>query len=361
MMKRPLGGHTAPRIRRTRIAAVAIGMLAFAVVAASCDSGSSSSSDKKSTPTSTAGVEEASLTPVGAELAVAKYLKTQGIEYAGDCADAKLPRDKGKWCSTLLEGADSNEKKVFGIGPVGEKPTKVITVTRHDSAQLTPGYQVDVADGNVSDPSQLTREQLQADAFITSNLDLDQLAGIGNGQSDLPGGTATAGGQTGTGGTGGTGTTTPPPTVVVIPPAPGAGQYPPRGVIVVVNPNVDAGGEAVFAGSGCAANEPLEVLFDGKLVGAISADAEGKFAGSISIPPGTTPGPHTLTVKGAVCVLNATITVAGNLAFTGSSSHTGTYVLGALAAIMLGLVLVVGTRRRRQGIRGRPAPPPSAA
>ena len=358
----PGRGTSSPSGRRTRIATVALGVLVFAVVAASCDSGSSSSSDKKSTPSSTAAADQVALTPVGAEAAVAKYLKTQGIEYAGDCADAKLPRDKGKWCSTLLEGADSNDKKVYGIGPVGEKPTKSITITRHGSAQLTPGFQVGVADGNVGDPSQLTREQLEANAFITGNLVLDQAAGIGNGLGDLPAGAQTPGGQTGGGGTGGGGTAAPPPpTVIVTPPNNGGAQYPANGIIVVVNPTVEVGGEVQFNGSGCGANEPLQVSFDGTPIGTISADAQGSFAGSISIPLGTTPGAHTLTVKGAVCVLNASITVVGALAFTGSSNHTVTYVLGALAAIMLGFVLVVGTRRRRLGIRGRQMPPPSSA
>jgi LPXTG-motif cell wall-anchored protein len=48
--------------------------------------------------------------------------------------------------------------------------------------------------------------------------------------------------------------------------------------------------------------------------------------------------------------------VAGALAFTGSSSNTSTYVLGGIAAVVVGLVLVVGTRRRRRGLRGRASP-----
>jgi len=47
--------------------------------------------------------------------------------------------------------------------------------------------------------------------------------------------------------------------------------------------------------------------------------------------------------------------VAGKLAFTGSSSHTSTYVLGGMAAVVVGMVLVVGSRRRRHGVRGRSA------
>jgi LPXTG-motif cell wall-anchored protein len=97
------------------------------------------------------------------------------------------------------------------------------------------------------------------------------------------------------------------------------------------------------------------VGFDGHPIGTISADASGAFAGSISIPKGTAPGTHLLTVQGTNCSFNATITVAGNLAFTGSSSHTSTYVLAGIAAVVAGMVLVVGSRRRRHGLRGRAA------
>jgi LPXTG-motif cell wall-anchored protein len=112
-----------------------------------------------------------------------------------------------------------------------------------------------------------------------------------------------------------------------------------------------------FSGSGCIPNELLTVSFDGKPVGTLPADSSGKFAGSITIPKGTAPGAHLLTVRGTDCVLNATITVAGNLAFTGSSSHTSTYVLAGIAAVVVGFVLVVATRRRRHGVRGRRPPP----
>jgi LPXTG-motif cell wall-anchored protein len=277
----------------------------------------------------------------------------------GDCADAELPRDKGKWCSTLVSGDDASGTKVYAIGPVGEKPEKQITVSRQGSAQLTPGYQVGVADGNVGDPQQLTAEQLANNTFIIDNLLLDQAAGIGNGLADLPAGVPAAGGDTGgTGGTGGTGT----PPIIVEPEVPPTGDptYVPDGEIVVVNPNVDSCGEAVFAGSGCLPNEVLSVSLDGQSAGTITADSEGKFAGALGVPQGTAPGVHTITVRGAVCVLNADVTVQGALAFTGSSSHTTTYVLAGFAAVVVGLVLVVGARRRRRGVMGRSYPPPSS-
>jgi LPXTG-motif cell wall-anchored protein len=125
---------------------------------------------------------------------------------------------------------------------------------------------------------------------------------------------------------------------------------------VVENPTVTVGGEAVFRGTGCLPNEPLAVTFDQRSIGTVSADANGAFAGSVSIPKGTAPGTHLLTVQGATCVFSANINVAGNLAFTGSSSHTTTYVLAGFAAVVVGFVLVVGTRRRRHGVRSRSTP-----
>ncbi len=129
-----------------------------------------------------------------------------------------------------------------------------------------------------------------------------------------------------------------------------------------MNPNVPPGGTVNFSGSGCGANEQLAVLFDAQSVGSLTANANGEFAGSLTIPQNTTPGPHTLTVRGKTCDLSIVINVLGAqaqarpLAFTGSSNHTSTYVLAGAAAVLIGCVLVVGARRRRAG---RGAGPPA--
>ena len=73
-------------------------------------------------------------------------------------------------------------------------------------------------------------------------------------------------------------------------------------------------------------------------------------AGSVTIPQGTSPGDHLLTVRGFACEFNVVVTVVGvaatrSLAFTGSSSHTLTYVLVGVVAVMLGAVFVLGSRR----------------
>jgi hypothetical protein len=326
--------------------------MALGLLAASCDSGGSGSKSSSTTkPPSTTGVTQAGAEPVGPEAAVAKYLASQNIEYAGDCAIAKLPRDKGKWCSTLRSGADNPDQKVYDVGPVGSKPEKVLTVNRHGKATLTPGNQVGVQNGNVGQPQQLTYAEIAGNAFISGNLLLDQQAGIGKGLADLPGGQTSPPPTTGGGGGGGG---NPPPTTQ--PP------YPPNGGGVVENPTVPVGNDVVFRGSGCGANEQLVVLIDGKPSGTITSGPDGTFAGSITIPPGTAPGIHSLTVQGQHCVFNSTIIVQGNLAFTGSSSHTSTYVLGGMTAVIIGSILVVGSRRRRRTI-GRPptGSPPSPA
>ena len=328
--------------------------MVLAVILAACSSGSSSDSEKSSETTeqsprgSTA--QHAATTPEGALAAVNEYVKGQGDEYVGDCAAAGLPQDTGKWCSTLVSTDTAAGTETYDVGPVDEKPSKRVTVKRRSTAELTPGYQVGVSDGTVGGPQLLTREQLQTDVFITGNLVLDQAAGIGNGLADLPAG-APSGGTGGTGGNGDTGGTTPPP--VITPDGGGSAAYPlPPGGIVVDDPTVEVGGVVAFKGSGCLAAETLQVLFDGQAIGTIASDATGAFAGSIEVPRGTAPGTHLIGVRGANCSFNATVVVAGNLAFTGSSSNTGTYVLAGVAAVVVGLVLVVGSRRRRHGLRG---------
>ena len=274
----------------------------------------------------------------------------EGTAFAVVCVD-----DAGKLTCTFTDVVDS------------------VTVTTADGsqAQLGPAKSVVVTQGDLGTINTLSYDDLANNIFIAGNLALDLQAGKGQGLLDLP----PAPTPTTTGGTGGTGGTGAAPTVaggdttaqitVTADPTVLSEQYPPiPGGIVVDNPNVQAGGEATFHGAGCVPNEVLQVLFDNKPIGTITSDSQGQFAGTITIPLGTAPGVHLLTVRGSVCVLNANITVlGGRLAFTGSSSHTTTYVLGGIAAVVVGFVLVIGTRRRRRGVRGRrrSLPPPSAA
>ena len=78
----------------------------------------------------------------------------------GDCADTELPRDEGKWCSTLVSGDDTSDTKVYAVGPVGEKAVSNVTVSRprFRAAHARPAG--GVADGNVGAPRPLTTEEL---------------------------------------------------------------------------------------------------------------------------------------------------------------------------------------------------------
>jgi hypothetical protein len=218
-------------------------------------------------------------------------------------------------------------------------------------ASLLSGTEVIVDGGQLGNVLHLSFDDLNGDQWILQNLLLDQQEGKGNGLGDLPAPTTTT-----------TTTTTAPPNpgggggglpLVSQDVTPGGTQYPPTGGgITVENPTVGVGGEVAFSGTGCIAGETLQVLWDGQLVGTLLADGQGNFAGHITIPVGTAPGLHTLTVRGSQCVFSATISVLGaSLARTGASNHTVTYVFSSLAAIAVGLVLVVGTRRRRRVAR----------
>jgi hypothetical protein len=342
-LRRRIQRHAEPRSRVVRFSAIAVVVLALSVIATACDN----SSDSASTPKATVAgdvAERAAYSPVGPEITVAKYVDSIGEQYAGPCDLASLPRDKGKWCSTLVEAKSTDDEKVYDVGPVGEKAEKRITVKRHGQRLLVPGENVPVAEGNIGDVNHLTYEQMLNDPYIAENLQRDLALGIGKGLSELNG-VAGAVVQE-------------PPTTA--PPAGGGGGgiivspggsvdangYPNNGGIVVEPPSV--AGEVVFRGTGCAANERLNVYFDGTPIGTVAAGQTGDFSGSVSVPAGTPSGTHTVTIQGATCSSTFTVTVEGTLAFTGSSSHTGTYVWGGIAAIIVGLVLVVATRRRRR-------------
>jgi LPXTG-motif cell wall-anchored protein len=327
-------------------------LLALSVIAAGCDSGGSGSSSKPKPSVTGSQAKQVAYTPVGAEVAVAAYVKSLGHEYAGPCDLATLPRDKDKWCSTLVDAKSTDDQKVYEVGPVGGKAEKSITLKRRGAQLLVPGENVPVQDGDIGDVGRLTYEQLLNDKYITDNLKQDLAEGIGNGLADLNGvagavvggNPAPTGGGTGGGGTGG-------PNIISTPGnSVDANGYPVNGGIVVEPPTV--AGEVVFRGSGCAANETLTVSFDGTPIGTVMANQTGDFAGSVKVPPGTPPGTHVVTIKGASCESTFTIQVSGQLAFTGSSSHTSTIVLVGIAAIIAGTVLILATRRRRRQLYG---------
>ena len=334
--------HAEPKSRVARFSAIAVAVLALSVIATACDNSSNSSSTPKSTVAGDVA-ERAAYSPVGPEVTVAKYVDSIGEQYAGPCDLASLPRDKGKWCSTLVESKSTADEKVYDVGPVGGQVAKQVTVKRRGQQLLVPGENVPVAAGNIGDVNRLTYEQMLNDPYIAQNLQRDLTLGIGKGLSELNGVASAVVQQPAPpappagGGGGGT---------IIVTPGGGTGEYPPS--VTTTQPPVVVGGEVVFRVSGCAANETLTVFFDGKPIGTVTAGQTGDFSGAVSVPPGTPAGSYPVTISGATCSASFTITVQGNLAFTGSSSHTSTYVWGGVAAIIVGLVLVVATRRRRR-------------
>jgi hypothetical protein len=219
--------------------------------------------------------------------------------------------------------------------------------------QLESAKSVQLDQGQLGGVANLTREDLLANLWVAGNIFLDNVLDFGQ-PTDLPPATEAPPDNT------------PPPATAsgpvvssdaIVAPA----SYPPSGGIVVDQPNVEVGGVATFRGSGCAPGETLSVLFDGTQVGTVPSDGQGNFAGSVTIPQGTSPGEHLLTVRGSACELNVVVNVLGaaatrSLAFTGSSSHTLTSVLVGAVAVMVGAVLVLGSRRRRSS--GTSPPPP---
>ncbi len=184
--RRRMHRHTEPKSRVARVSAIAVAVLALSVIATACDNSSDSSSTPKSTVAGDVA-ERAAYSPVGPEITVAKYVDSIGEQYAGPCDLASLPRDKGKWCSTLVESKSTDDEKVYDVGPVGEKAQKQVTVKRRGQQLLVPGENVPVAEGNIGDVNRLTYEQMLNDPYIAENLQRDLALGIGKGLSELNG------------------------------------------------------------------------------------------------------------------------------------------------------------------------------
>ncbi len=113
-------------------------------------------------------------------------------------------------------------------------------------------------------------------------------------------------------------------------------------------------GETVdVKGSGCAAGASVAVTFDdGTSLGTFTADDNGDFVATVTIPSTATLGEHTITATCGdvqqfltVNVLAESVT-QGTLARTGTSS-TGPLVGIGAAAIVLGAAFVYGARRPR--------------
>ena len=169
--------------------------------------------------------------------------------------------------------------------------------------QLDSAKTVTSEQGQLTSVENLTREDLLANLWVAGNIFLDNVLNFAE-PTDLPPEAAPPADQP-----------PPPPTggapVIAADNIVAPGQYPPNGVIVVDQTNVQVGGEVAVRGSGCVPGETLSVLFDGAQVGTMPSDSGGNFAGSVTVPAGTNPGQHLITVRGSGCELNAVVTVVG--------------------------------------------------
>jgi LPXTG-motif cell wall-anchored protein len=116
-------------------------------------------------------------------------------------------------------------------------------------------------------------------------------------------------------------------------------------------------GETVdIKGDGCAPGATVTVTFDdGTLLGTFTADANGEFVSTITIPANATIGEHLITATCGdvqqflkVNVLGESVdnVSPGTLPRTGSS-NTGPLVGIGAAAVVLGAAFVYGSRRPR--------------
>jgi LPXTG cell wall anchor motif len=117
-----------------------------------------------------------------------------------------------------------------------------------------------------------------------------------------------------------------------------------------------AGGQVVAAGPGLAhAVAAVRPQAQGSVsLGSTTANAEGEYSATLTIPAGTDPGIYTLTASsGGEILAAATIRVvaasAGGLPFTGTDVGPGLAV-GASLIVAGGLLLVAVRRRRRSRI-----------
>jgi FecR protein len=221
---------------------------------------------------------------------------------------------------------------------------------------LQPLQRVVVDASALGDTSTLTLEEISNNAWIQENLRLDLELGFGPGPFVFPPRV--------------TGSALPlgPPLI----PAP---NYPPDSCSFGMSFSSGPSGSQPVVTIGSAtgpflpgATVQLDFLSDTVPLGTVTADAAGHVSTRITIPAGASLGAHTVRATGpgvdgsTTCPATFTVTAAGAsqagsgpLAFTGSS-NTPELVGLALVALIAGIVLVVGARRRaalRSRISGR--------
>lgn len=100
----------------------------------------------------------------------------------------------------------------------------------------------------------------------------------------------------------------------------------------------------------CRPGAPVNVSFDGSLLGTTTADGQGFFTFQGTVPSNAQPGTSVIAAECEGGVQSVNVTILGSAAplpRTGASDSTGDYVRAALTLLAGGLGAVVIARRRR--------------
>jgi hypothetical protein len=153
--------------------------------------------------------------------------------------------------------------------------------------------------------------------------------------------------------------------LVVLFGAPGAfaqTQYPPHAPTGAVEPAAGACGSTVtVTGSNWKANSTVTLTFNSQSValGSVTTDGTGAFNKTIQVPSPIALGAHTVgfsgfdqangpqNVSSTFSVTTCGAVASAGLAFTGSN-YTSLYVGGAIALILVGLMLSIAAARHRR-------------
>lgn len=105
--------------------------------------------------------------------------------------------------------------------------------------------------------------------------------------------------------------------------APASAQYQPVASQVLDSSTARPGDSVGVSGTGCPANSTVTTSFDDTQVGSTTADGQGAFSLSITIPANASPGTHTITSTCGSVVLSSTITILGAGGTNTGGTNTG--------------------------------------
>jgi LPXTG-motif cell wall-anchored protein len=141
---------------------------------------------------------------------------------------------------------------------------------------------------------------------------------------------------------------------VFVGPAALAQEYPPSGENLTVSDSRVVRGQSItISGGGAEPGATVEILIAGQVVATTTADEDGNFSATFTIPAGLEVGTYTITAVSngvvlstlEVVVTGSGSTTSGDLPFTGSSTLPGIGI--GIGLIALGSSLLLLSRRRR--------------